>query len=213
MRLTRAQAKARTRESLLEAATTVFASKGFAGASVEEIAEQAGFSIGALYSNFAGKEYLFLELMSSRAHERVADTSQVLQEWHASTGPLAWQALGQQMADVADKDMEIAALQAEFWLYAVRYPEVMRTFAERIRHRREPLEQLIADELEKDGGGYQDDLAPRLAIVIFALFQGLVRQRRIDPDNVPADLYGDALRWLVTGVRATERDTKEGNDD
>lgn len=203
-RLTRAQAKARTRESLLEAAATVFASKGIAGASVEEIAEQAGFSIGALYSNFAGKEDLFLELMSSRAHERVADTSQVLQEWHASTGPPAWRALGQQMADVADKDMEIAALQAEFWLYAVRHPEVMRTFAERIRRRREPLEQLIAGELEKDGGGYQDDLAPRLAIVISALFQGLVRQRRIDPDNVPADLYGDALRWLVTGVRATE---------
>lgn len=213
MRLTRAQAKARTRESLLEAAATVFASKGFAGASVEEIAEQAGFSIGALYSNFAGKEDLFLELMSSRVHELVADTSQVLKEWHASTGPLAWQALGQQMADVADKDMEIAALRAEFWLYAVRHPEVMKTFAERVRSRREPLEQLIADELDKDGGGYQDDLAPRLAIVISALFQGLVRQRRIDPDNVPADLYGDALRWLVTGVRATERDTEGGNDD
>jgi hypothetical protein len=108
------------------------------------------------------------------------------------------------MADVADKDMEIAALQAEFWLYAVRHPEVMKTFAARVRRRREPLERLISAELERDGGGYSGDLAPRLATVISALFQGLVRQRRIDPDNVPADLYSEALRWLVTGIRATE---------
>ena len=56
-RLTRAEAKARTRELLLDAASEVFASKGLAGASVEEIAERAGFSIGALYSELrSGKE-------------------------------------------------------------------------------------------------------------------------------------------------------------
>jgi AcrR family transcriptional regulator len=210
-RLTRAQAKARTRESLLEAAATVFGNKGFAGASVEEIADQAGYSIGALYSNFAGKEELFLELMASRAHDRVADTTQMLQDAHASAG-MPWQALGQQMADEADKDLEVAALQAEFWLYAVRHPEVMKTFAARVRRRREPLEQLIASELKRDGG-YRDDLAGRLAIVLSALFQGLVRQRRIDPDNVPADLYSDALRWLITGMRSTEQQDKAGHDD
>jgi AcrR family transcriptional regulator len=210
-RLTRAQAKARTREALLEAAATVFGNKGYTGASVEEIADLAGFSIGALYSNFAGKEELFLELMASRAHERVAGTTQVLEDAHGSAGP-PWQALGQQMADEADKDMQVAALQAEFWLYAVRHPEAMRTFAARVRRRREPLEQLIASELDRDGG-YPNDLADRLAIVISALYQGLVRQRRIDPDNVPAELCSDALRWLITGMRATEREDKADHDD
>jgi AcrR family transcriptional regulator len=47
---------------------------------VEEIAERAGFSIGALYSNFSGKEELFLELMADRAHERVAETNHLLAE-------------------------------------------------------------------------------------------------------------------------------------
>lgn len=65
-RLTRAEAKARTRQQVLDAAARVFAQKGYAGASVEEIAESAGYSIGALYSNFASKERLFLELMSAR---------------------------------------------------------------------------------------------------------------------------------------------------
>ncbi|HTZ25378.1 MAG TPA: TetR family transcriptional regulator, partial [Streptosporangiaceae bacterium] len=44
-RLTRAEAKARTRELLLDAAARTFARKGFAGASVEEIAEDAGFTV------------------------------------------------------------------------------------------------------------------------------------------------------------------------
>jgi AcrR family transcriptional regulator len=206
-RLTRAEAKARTRELLLDAASEVFASKGLAGASVEEIAERAGFSIGALYSNFSGKEELFLELMAHRASERVADTAQLLTEGRGQEQGLArqpWQALGQQMIDTADKNMDLAPLQAEFWLYAVRHPEAMGTFAARVRKRREPLEQLLASEFDREGCDYADDLAARVAIVISALFQGMVRQRRIDQDNVPPELYGDALRWLFTGIRATE---------
>jgi hypothetical protein len=87
----------------------------------------------------------------------------------------------------------------------------METFAARVRQRREPLEQLIGSEFSKDGGGYDGDLASRVAIVVSALFQGMVRQRRIDPDNVPAELYGDALRWLFTGIKATERAARGEN--
>jgi AcrR family transcriptional regulator len=202
-RLTRAEAKARTRELLLEAAARTFARKGYTGASVEEIAEDAGFSIGALYSNFASKEELFLALMTERANNRVSDTAQLLEGQYPAAGG-AWNALGQQMVDVADKNMELAPLQAEFWLYAVRHPEVLETFSAQLRARRVPLEELIASGLDKDGGDYPPDLAGRLAIVISALFQGMVRQRRIDPANVPAELYGDALRWLFTGLRECE---------
>ena len=64
-RLTQAEAKERTRQELVAAAARVFARKGFAGASLEEIAEAAGYSTGAVYYNFAGKEELFLELIRS----------------------------------------------------------------------------------------------------------------------------------------------------
>ena len=200
-RLTRAEAKARTRELLLEAAARVFARKGFAGASVEEIAEEAGFSIGALYSNFSGKEDLFLALMSGRAAERVSDTATVLADWHEGSSGQPWLAFGQQMAGVADKNADLAPLQAEFWLYAVRHPEVMATFAENVRQRRAVLEELIAAELDADGGSYPEGLPGRLAVVISALFTGMVRQRRIDPASAPPELYSDALRWLLTGAR------------
>ena len=89
-RLTRAEAKARTRRRLLDAAARTFARKGYAGASVEEIAEAAGYSIGALYSNFGGKEELFLELMAGGASKdpAVFDRSQVYSTMRITIAPL-----------------------------------------------------------------------------------------------------------------------------
>src|ERR1700741_5490992 len=68
-RLTRAQSRAQTRERLLEAARGVFARSGFHGASVDEMASAAGYSTGALYSNFDGKEDLCLLLMEPEIDE------------------------------------------------------------------------------------------------------------------------------------------------
>jgi AcrR family transcriptional regulator len=74
-RLSRQEKKAETRARLLEAAESVFARRGFHAASVEEVAEEAGFSTGAVYSNFGGKEDLFLALWDSALEGalRVAD--------------------------------------------------------------------------------------------------------------------------------------------
>ena len=55
-RLTRDERKAETRERLLAAAGRVFARRGYQAAAVDEVADEAGFSTGALYSNFDGKE-------------------------------------------------------------------------------------------------------------------------------------------------------------
>ena len=71
--MTREQSKANTRERLLAAARSAFASSGFHGASVEEIASRAGFSTGALYSNFDGKEDLFLVLMEREIDEHARE--------------------------------------------------------------------------------------------------------------------------------------------
>src|SRR5271170_4595996 len=75
-RETRAEKQSRTRAELIATAATVFAQRGYEGASVEEIAERAGYSHGAVYSNFAGKSDLFLavfeEYMAERARELAA---------------------------------------------------------------------------------------------------------------------------------------------
>jgi AcrR family transcriptional regulator len=64
-RLTREQSQAVTREKLLDAARTVFARDGFSGASIERVADEAGFSKGAVYSNFRSKEDLFLAVLEA----------------------------------------------------------------------------------------------------------------------------------------------------
>jgi AcrR family transcriptional regulator len=193
-RLSRAEAKARTRQLLLEAAAETFAKKGFAGASVEEIAENAGFSIGALYSNFGGKEQLFLELLGTGAGSMVADAGRLLEEQDAGGG-----GLGRLVVDAADSKIDSESLQAEFWLYAVRNPQVMEMLAARQQETREGLARLIETVLSRRGTAV-DVPVPALATVVYALFQGLVRQRRIDPASVPGELFEQALDWLFTGV-------------
>lgn len=64
-RLTRAQSQAATREKLLDAARTIFAREGYGGTSIDRIADEAGFSKGAIYSNFKSKEDLFLAILEA----------------------------------------------------------------------------------------------------------------------------------------------------
>jgi AcrR family transcriptional regulator len=199
-RLTRAEAKARTRALVLDAAARTFARKGFAGASVEEIAEAAGFSVGAVYSNFAGKDELFVELLSGRASGWVAEAEQILaDEVAAGQSPLG--ALSRMMIAVADKDGDFAPLQAEFWLYAIRNPAALDVLAERMRAPREALAAVVGPVLDSGAPG-TDATAREVATVVSALFTGLVRQRRIDPASVPDDLFGRAVGWLFDGIES-----------
>jgi len=77
-RLTREQSQARTKAKLLASAREVVAREGYEGATVERIAEEAGFSKGAFYSNFNGKEDLFLYLLETHAGEDVTELEELL---------------------------------------------------------------------------------------------------------------------------------------
>jgi len=74
-RETRAERQARTRAELIATAATVFAQRGYEGASVEEIAEQAGYSHGAVYSNFAGKSDLTTKIPGEEANSQTPTKS------------------------------------------------------------------------------------------------------------------------------------------
>jgi AcrR family transcriptional regulator len=199
-RLTKAEAKARTRELLLDAAAHTFAQKGFAGASVDEIAEAAGYTVGALYSNFGSKERLFVELMRSRASDRISEATQIMSDGDVGDGRRL-RALGQLLVNVADKDIDFAPLEAEFWLYAVRHREAMQNLA-LPRPQHDAMRPMIENALRRRGRD-QDVSADTVSTIVRALFQGLVRQRRINPDSVPEELFGQALHWLFTGIEAS----------
>ena len=191
-----------TRERLLAAARAVFARRGFAGASVDEIAQEAGLTSGALYSNFEGKADLFLVLVAHELDvqravlEAAIDRRATLAE-RAQDGGEAWMAYVQ-------REPEIQLLFAEFWAYAIRDPAVRPRIAERFAEVHAMLATLIAHATE-DLDGELSVPVEQLAIVIDALADGIARQKLADPDAVPDDLLGRAIGLLVAGALAAPR--------
>jgi len=198
----RAQAKAQTRTRLLEAGAEVFAERGFAGASVERIAGRAGHTIGALYSNFAGKDELFLTLMDEHVAHHLADVEEILT---AAAPEDRRTAFGRYLVTVAESHRDWGALESEFTRYALAHPELRDRLAQRWRTPRGALARIVCRELPRTAD-------PRaMATVIIALFEGLLIQRRIDADAVPDSLFGDALTWLTAGA-STEPPTEHPVD-
>jgi AcrR family transcriptional regulator len=205
-RLTRAEAKSRTRQLLLDSAARVFAEKGFGGATLEEIAESAGYSTGAMYANFASKEQLFMEVVAAHrsraAARRIEQATRILDEALAS-GTDPFDALTGMFVKFADRDRELAPLQAEFWLYAVRNPGAKKVVADSLSDQVDELEPVVARALQHFHA--PPDTAPReVTVLLLALFQGLARRRRLDPATAPDDLLARALRWLFAGLHAEQ---------
>jgi AcrR family transcriptional regulator len=196
-RLTREQSKANTRERLLAAARSAFASSGFNGASVEEIASRAGFSTGALYSNFDGKEDLFLVLMEREIDEHAREIAEAVRE-RASVAERATGGARQWMTMI-EREPELLLLFTEFWAYGVRDADVRPKVAARFAQIRRLLTRLIED------GVREFDLelalpAEQLAIAVDAIADGIARQRLADPSAVPDELMGNVLALLFAAA-------------
>ncbi|HWX96582.1 MAG TPA: TetR/AcrR family transcriptional regulator [Solirubrobacteraceae bacterium] len=196
-RMTREQSKANTRERLLLAARRVFARHGFHGASVEEIASEAGFSTGALYSNFDGKEDLFLVLMEREIDEHAREIADAVRA-RASVSERATGGARQWMTMI-EREPEVLLLFMEFWAYGVRDADVRPKVAARFAQVRELITMLIADGV-REFDLELDIPAEHLAVAIDALADGIARQKLADPDAVPDDLMGRVLSLLLAGA-------------
>jgi len=200
-RPTRAERQAQTRSQLIDAAAQVFARRGFQGASVEEIAEEAGYSHGAVYSNFEGKADLFLAVFEDYMAERVrelAETQAALAD-HASLEVRA-RALADQWMDRLARDRESFALHLEFLAHAGRDPQLARRFGTRSAAMREALAHYIShyqDETGLEPAMPADDLA----LILRALGIGLAIESLVSPDAVCHNLYGDFVELLVSLLR------------
>jgi AcrR family transcriptional regulator len=196
-RLTREQSRANTRERLLRAARSVFASRGFHGASVEEIASEAGFSTGALYSNFSGKEDLFLVLMEREIDEHAREISEAVR----TRASMAERATGgaRQWMTMIEREPEVLLLFMEFWAYGVRDADVRPKVAARFAQVRKLLTKLIADGV-REFDLELDIPAEQLAVAIDALADGIARQKLADPNAVPDELMGRVLSLLFAGA-------------
>lgn len=185
--------KQRTRATLLQAAAEVFAERGYDGAPVEEIARAAGVSVGSIYSHFGSKQSLFMALMDQFLDQDLDIAEESLTGGLSGVIP----AMNDRLASTADS-RQLALLDAESWLYAIRNPSFHEALAAHDATTRAAAARLIALERGHDQAWALTD--DEVATVVHALYRGLIRQRRLQPDSVPDDLYGRVLALLATGM-------------
>jgi AcrR family transcriptional regulator len=197
-RETRVARQARTRKELIAAAARVFARRGYNGASVEEIAKEAGYSHGAVYSNFKGKTDLFLNVFEEYMAERVQELLAVQAALPADASLAARaRALADQWMERFARDRESFFLHMEFIAYAEGDPDLARRFGTRSAALREAISHYISQYQEE--AGVDLPLGPDdLALVLRALGLGLAIESLVAPDAVRPDLYGDFVELLVT---------------
>lgn len=200
-RPSRAERQAQTRAELIDAAARVFARRGFQAAGVEEIAEEAGYSHGAVYSNFQGKADLFLAVFEDYMAQRVRELAQTQVALSDDAAlELRARALADQWMDRLARDPESFALHMEFIAHAGRDPQLAHRFGSRSAALREALVRCI-DHYQQEVGLKLAMPAQDLALILRALGIGLAVESLVSPDVVRQDLYGDFVELLVGLLR------------
>jgi AcrR family transcriptional regulator len=129
VRLTRAESAARTRSRLLAAAERVFFERGFHGASLEAVAEEAGLTKGAVYSRFESKADLFLAFQEERNEQNIGRFTQRFHDLAPGDRPVDL-IIDYWRQKLLHDPPEYTLLVIEFWASACRDPEVHRRFSE-----------------------------------------------------------------------------------
>jgi AcrR family transcriptional regulator len=171
-RLTREESRERTRGLLLAAGRSVFARSGYGGASIDMIAETAGFSKGAFYSNFDSKEAIFLELLSDHMAAELAASRELAIEGRnvgAIIGNIA------ERYAIEQADQEWCLLSVEFALHAARNPDIAARFTDLYDRQYKGIAAIIEQIARQAGTSVLDPI--RSAVLFIAFRQGIALER------------------------------------
>jgi AcrR family transcriptional regulator len=191
-RMSRKESQLQTRDLLLDAALKVFSRRGYHAASVEEIAAEAGFSKGAVYSNFSSKEDLFLALIDRRFEKDA-------QEYPGIINFMTEKLISQKGPDFKEsvlQDRTWNILMVEFFLYALRDESSRRQFATRLDQLRGVMKENLA-ALYAELGKKPMIPVEELPWSIFSLGVGMILQYFIDPQGLPDGVYERSLQHLL----------------
>lgn len=202
-RRTNLERRTETRSRLLESAAEVFARRGYAAASVNEIVEGAGCSTGALYAHFEGKGDLFLSLMDETIpgwagyYGQGVDATETLDD--------ALRVIAERWVALIDKRPDQWTLFLEFWSVAMRDSSLLPEFAGRYSDIRGAMAALIANTAEQFDLELNESV-DSLAAIVTALADGLAMQRLANPDQVSEELFLKALQ-IVFGTAGAPGNT------
>jgi AcrR family transcriptional regulator len=184
-----------TRTTLIDAAADVFAKRGFHAASLEEIAETAGFTRGAIYKNFENKEELFYAVIERRIEAQLSRFREVLRDDAAAArDPARLAAIWEEELGF---DNEWLTLDLEFRLYAMRNEEARRRWVAHEREFRNLVARFIEEQQKMLGGSTKVD-ADTMAGIVIPASQGFWQWTALDPEQ--GRFYTAFLEILIRGV-------------
>lgn len=201
-RLTPERRRQLTRDALISAAAEVFTRKGFNGASLDEIADAAGFTKGAVYSNFGSKEELLhavighvkdtmlvgvADAMDSEGGDPVRDAEAAASIW----------------AKLLHRSEEVLALSLELRLYALRNPQAQARLAELDRQVSDELASFIEEEFARRQVPLRIP-AQDLADLGRAAADGLEQLAAVDPSRAEDYKRLTRLQFILLARLATE---------
>jgi len=198
-RLTRKEKQAHTRECLMRSAASVFARRGLQQASIDEVAEHAGFTKGAFYANFKSKEELFLAMLDERFAKRIEDIEAVIAD--ESTAAQKARRAGDAFAKSLRADPEWERLFFEFSAYAARNEDFRQEFVTRYRAMRDGIAAALrahAEEMGKEAAMPFDQVAAMTCV----MSNGFHLEKMLEGDEVADELYETMLMIFFAGLDA-----------
>jgi AcrR family transcriptional regulator len=205
-RRNRAEKKAQTRSDVVTAARQVFLKRGFHAASLDEIAEEAGYTKGAVYSNFAGKDDLFLAVVEERYEARTAMYRSLVPRQRSSEA--TWRAIAQFMLQAYEDEPAWWPLVSEFTSHAADDPSLR----ERLRAARDRFIDAVAELIDAVGERHGLDFTlptREIARGSGALLRGMVLEWRVDPRAMQPTAFEEMHAAYMRGLTFSRERTQE----
>jgi len=197
-RLSRIEQTERNRALVLAAARRVFMARGYHGATLEQIADEAGFSKGVVYSQFDSKGDLFLALLETRIAERAQQNVELIEGMAGDRGIAV---VFDHVARVAHAEPEWGLLVMEFRVHAARDAELNRRYA--AMHERTVDGVAGVFETLYERATEEPPFPPRqMAEVVLAVGAGIELEQAANPDALQGPCVADVLTRLLTGSAA-----------
>jgi AcrR family transcriptional regulator len=198
----RSEKRARTRSRLLDAAGRVYSRRGFDAATLDEVAEEAGFTKGAVYDHFGSKERLLFALLDEHLVSQIEEQMTLFDSsLQTNERPLAG---ADRWMEELEEDPDAFRLFVEAWLRGQRDEELRKLVVDGMDAWRATLREFGAARAGEIGAQVPEPLFEALANLMLALGTGLGLLKLADPESVSPRLLGAAFVILLHAVESSE---------
>jgi AcrR family transcriptional regulator len=204
VRLTRQERSEQTRGGLVEAARKVFLERGFHGASLDDISLEAGYTTGAVYSRFGGKDGLFLAVLDDHIDRRLERYLAAVAS--APDFESACRELGRTAVAAGRREPGWTPLLMEFWMHASRREELRLAVLERHERQLDALAERYEEICAREGMAFRRP-AREVLRVTTALARGLGLERQLAPGAGLEQVYEDYAMTLTLAFVETRSTT------